>query len=97
MVTDPTGAIVPGATVVLTNQGTSYARTVQTTSAGLYVFNSPGGGCYLPLIAAPIRGSKPHSFRIFGGASLPGDRASLAVARVLRQKMVSREGIEPST
>lgn len=46
VVTDPTGAIVPGATVVLTNQGTSYARTVQTTSAGLYVFDAIPVGDY---------------------------------------------------
>ncbi len=39
-VTDPQGALVPGATVTLTNQETNQARTTATNDAGVYNFNS---------------------------------------------------------
>jgi Carboxypeptidase regulatory-like domain len=38
VVTDPTGAVVPGATVTLVNEATQDARVVTTNSAGLYSF-----------------------------------------------------------
>jgi hypothetical protein len=43
-VTDSTGAIVPGATVTVTNQATNVARVVQTNEAGNYTvpFLNPG-------------------------------------------------------
>lgn len=45
-VTDPTGAAVPGATVTLTDVSTNIPLTVQTNSAGLYVFNNVSPGKY---------------------------------------------------
>jgi outer membrane receptor protein involved in Fe transport len=43
-VSDPTGASMVGATVILTNLGTSEARTMRTGSAGTYAFaNVPAG------------------------------------------------------
>jgi hypothetical protein len=43
-VTDPTGAVITGATVTVTNTGTNAARNVQTNSAGSYTlpFLVPG-------------------------------------------------------
>src|SRR3970040_349307 len=43
-VTDSTGAVVPGATVTVTNQATNVARAVQTNEAGNYAvpFLNPG-------------------------------------------------------
>src|ERR1700734_644270 len=38
VVTDSTGAVVPGATVTLVNEATQDARVVTTNSAGLYSF-----------------------------------------------------------
>jgi len=38
-VTDPTGAVVPGATVKIVNRGTGITQTLTTTSSGL--FNKP--------------------------------------------------------
>jgi hypothetical protein len=38
-VTDPTGAVVPNATVVLTNTGTNEKRTTTTNGSGDYTFN----------------------------------------------------------
>lgn len=36
LVTDPSGAVIPNATVVVTNQGTNEARTTQTDNTGIY-------------------------------------------------------------
>lgn len=40
VVTDPSKAVVPGATVTLTNKGTGFSRSVVTTSTGTYRFNA---------------------------------------------------------
>jgi len=45
-VSDPSGAVVPGATVTLTNEGTSVAFTAETTDSGTYVFDSVQVGIY---------------------------------------------------
>ena len=46
VVTDPSGAIIPGATVTLTNPSTNISLTAKTTSAGVYVFDSVQVGTY---------------------------------------------------
>src|SRR5262245_26715852 len=46
VVQDQTGAIVPGAKVTLTNEGTNISFTVTTTSAGVYVFDGIQLGVY---------------------------------------------------
>jgi hypothetical protein len=45
-VTDPTGSVIPGATVIATNTGTGVARTTQTTSAGVFFLNNLPVGNY---------------------------------------------------
>src|ERR687893_1429408 len=45
-VVDPSGAVIPDATVTLTNEGTQVAFTTQTTSTGNYVFDSVQIGTY---------------------------------------------------
>ena len=45
-VTDPTGAVVPNATVTVRNLGTGEERTTQTDSAGLYIVPSLPVGRY---------------------------------------------------
>ncbi len=39
-VTDPTGAVIPGATVMLTDVTTNHQETATTTGAGVYTFNA---------------------------------------------------------
>ncbi len=39
-VLDPTGAVVPGATVTLTNKETNWVKTTTTDSRGIYTFNA---------------------------------------------------------
>lgn len=45
-VTDMTGAVLPGATVTLTNEATNVSFTTSTTSAGTYVFEALQTGRY---------------------------------------------------
>lgn len=45
-VTDPTGAVVPGASVTLTNTATSVAQRTQSTSTGTYSFTGVRPGTY---------------------------------------------------
>ncbi|HEX5085868.1 MAG TPA: carboxypeptidase regulatory-like domain-containing protein, partial [Blastocatellia bacterium] len=46
MIQDPNGAILPGAKVTLTNEGTNISFTATTTSAGVYVFDGVQLGVY---------------------------------------------------
>src|SRR5580692_453576 len=46
LVTDPGGALVPGAQVVLINQATGVKQHTVTSSAGLYTFISLSPGVY---------------------------------------------------
>src|SRR5436309_15261437 len=45
-VTDPSGAVIPGASVALTNVNTNAVRNVVTTEAGAYTFPSIPPGFY---------------------------------------------------
>ena len=38
-VRDPSGLVLPGVTVTVTNEGTGIARTVVTSESGTYIFN----------------------------------------------------------
>ena len=51
---DTSGGIVPGVTVVLTNEATGVSRTVTTSAAGTYIFTSLQPGRYL--LTAEIQG-----------------------------------------
>ncbi|HEX7315290.1 MAG TPA: carboxypeptidase regulatory-like domain-containing protein [Pyrinomonadaceae bacterium] len=46
VVTDPSGAVVPGAAVTLRNEATKVSFTTETTSTGQYVFESVQVGVY---------------------------------------------------
>ena len=52
-VSDPSGAVVPGATVTLTNKDTNQAQTATTDGAGIYTFNSLGPANYSLAVSAP--------------------------------------------
>src|SRR5437588_11992874 len=51
-VTDPTGAVVPGATVTITNVGTNASQTATTGSDGSYRFPLVPPGTYLVEVKA---------------------------------------------
>src|SRR5258705_3479058 len=46
-VTDPTGAVIPAATITITNVGTSVRKALQTDSAGNFVASAMPSGSYL--------------------------------------------------
>src|SRR5688572_29439901 len=46
VITDPNGAVIPNATVTVTNQGTNETRTVQTDEEGRYDVPSLSTGTY---------------------------------------------------
>src|SRR5690348_3285904 len=52
-VTDPTGAVVPGVSVTLTNQATRVTRTAQTNESGIYRFDFADVGPYTLRVTAP--------------------------------------------
>ena len=55
-VTDPSGAAVPGATVLVTNTDTGVSRTLTTNSAGIYTANFLVPGHYEVVASAPSFG-----------------------------------------
>src|SRR5262250_294345 len=46
LITDPTGAVIPGAVVSLTNTGTGFKRQALTNEEGLYQFLQAPPGTY---------------------------------------------------
>ena len=46
LVSDPSGAAIPGATVTITNTDTNYSQTVQTDGTGVYLFRPLPPGPY---------------------------------------------------
>lgn len=52
-VTDPTGAAVPGASVIVTSQNTGNVHTVASTSSGFYTVENLPDGNYTLTISAP--------------------------------------------
>src|SRR5690349_15823073 len=52
-VTDPSGSVVPGATVILKNLGSNTQRTVTTSSVGEYQFLLLPPGNYSLMVTAP--------------------------------------------
>jgi hypothetical protein len=70
-VTDTTGAIVPKATVTLTNLGTKEVRTIQSGESGDYTFTQLGPGSY----SVQIKETGFQSFMIPSIALNAGDRA----------------------
>src|SRR5215813_1618718 len=53
LVTDPTGAVIPGATVSLKNAGTNAVYTQETDESGYYLFPSLSIGAYTIMVEMP--------------------------------------------
>src|SRR5438128_7690657 len=51
-VTDPSGALIPAASVTVTNAGTNVTRSTETNSAGLYSFPDLPPGMYSVRVVA---------------------------------------------
>jgi hypothetical protein len=70
-VTDPTGALVAGATVTLTDIGTNTARTTTSNASGRYIYVDVNPGIYsIAVIKAGFATSKTENQEVKLGASL---------------------------
>jgi hypothetical protein len=58
VVQDPSGAVIPNATVTLINEATKTSFTTQTTSSGTYLFDSVQVGVYT--VTVEMQGFKKH-------------------------------------
>jgi len=72
VVVDPSGAVVPGATVTITNTGTNYTRTTRSDDQGTFVVNNVDPGMYTVSINMPGF----QSYRATGLSLVPGQIAS---------------------
>ena len=91
-VTDSTGAVIPDATVTVTNLETGLHRTVTSSSVGLYVIpNLPPGGRYRVQVSMPgFQTSIREGFGLVVGQQLVLD-VSLQVGEVAEQVTVTGE------
>jgi len=96
-VTDKTGAVVPGATVTLTDNATQEKRTAVSNSAGLYTFVNIPSGTYD--IAVSKAGFKNYSVRAQQvKVGLPTTvNASLEVGAATQTVEVAATGVELQT
>ena len=89
-VTDSSGAVLPGATVTITNEGTGDVRTATTTESGDYVFNLLPIGTYA--LKVELQGFGVQNARLVLST---GDRARfdarLAVGAVAENVTVTAE------
>jgi outer membrane receptor protein involved in Fe transport len=70
-VTDPSGSVIVGANVTLTNQGTAVATSKQTTTDGSFEFDFLRVGTYrLKIVAAGFKGLQTGDIDLFAGASV---------------------------
>jgi len=72
-VTDATGAVVPGATVVLVDTGTDSTQTVKTNDEGHYTFANLKPGTYKVSASAESLKSDTTQVTVLLGTTVPGD------------------------
>ena len=91
-VTDPSGAIVPNATVTLTNPATNQTQTTKTNGSGQYSFSSLGPANYQVTVAAPGFGTKLVAATLTTGQTA-GIDVQLAPGGATTQIEVSAEAV----
>src|SRR5574342_1145715 len=90
-VTDPQGAVLPGATVVATNAGTGIKSETTTNASGIYVFHSLDPGNYSVEVSMPsFTTYRREGLVLITGQSLTVD-ARLEVAGVEETVTVTGE------
>jgi len=81
-ITDPSGAVIPGATVVVTNEETNVGVEVQTNAAGVYTVPYLGAGRYTVSVNAPGFQTFSKTGIVMGTATTMRVEASLATGTV---------------
>jgi hypothetical protein len=72
-VADPTGAVVPGATVTVTSTSTGTSRTIKTTESGTYSAIALLPGTYLLTYEQPGFGKGQQTITVAVGVTVNGD------------------------
>jgi hypothetical protein len=96
-VTDPSGAVVPTATVTLTNESTHVIRTIQSDKAGVYAFPGVAIGTYdLVVSAAGFKTDVNTGIVLEVGSSI-AINAQLSVGSAETRVEVQAEGLSLQT
>jgi hypothetical protein len=72
-ITDPTGASIPGATVVISEPATGYTHTIKTDSAGYYSVGPLVPGTYTIAVSAPAFKGQQDTKIVHTGTVTSGD------------------------
>jgi carboxypeptidase family protein len=89
-VTDPSGAMVAGATITITNVGTSIARTLQTDSSGNFVASAvPFGNYIVSAQASGFAEAKTQTIVLNVGATV---RVNLALTMAAAEQSIEVTG-----
>ncbi|MDR3737559.1 MAG: TonB-dependent receptor [Terracidiphilus sp.] len=84
-VTDPSGSVIPNASVTLTSESTAFTRTATTSGSGVYAFvNLPIGAYTLTYVAAGFDTQKTPHITVQGNRTVSLD-AQLKVAAAAGQ------------
>lgn len=93
-VTDPTAAVVPGATVTLVNQGTAVQRTDTTNAQGVYRFDFADVGTYtLKVSASGFASYEATGLQVTVGQTVTSD-VRVEVAKTAQTITVEAGGIQ---
>jgi hypothetical protein len=96
-VTDSTGAVVPNATVTITNENTGVARTAHTDSRGFYAMESLDPGTYqVEVIATGFKASVTKGEMLYPGQRRESD-AVLTLGSASEQVTVQANALQVET
>ena len=95
-VTDMSGAIIPGATVTVTNSATGAARTVRTDSAGRYLADELAAGTYRVEAQSPGFNKEEIAAVTVSAAGQTVANLSLTIGAATETVTVQAEGAELS-
>jgi hypothetical protein len=95
-VTDPSGAIVPGAQVLITELGTGATKTVMTSSSGFYSVASLVPGQYQISVVAPGFAKVTTTITVQIGTTTSGN-LTLKLGKATEEVVVSSEALQVNT
>jgi hypothetical protein len=95
-ITDPSGASVPSATVVIANKDTGFSRTLTTDAAGYYSVGPLNPGQYQVTVSAPGFQKTVVETVIRTGTATPGS-FRLAVGQTTEQVTVNAGAVQVNT
>jgi hypothetical protein len=91
-IVDPSGAAVPDATVTLTNQDTSDARTTKTEASGEFVFPAVQPGTFTVAVSAPgFKKYEKHNLALHASERLAAGSLQLEIGAVSESVNVQAE------